>query len=229
MSKIAENLAQINYNIEAAAKKAGRSPGDVKLLAVSKSVGVPEAAEAYGLGLRDFAENRVQKLLEKQDGLKDKADINWHLIGQLQTNKIKYIAGKVTLVHSVDRYNLAAELSRYAAAHDLVIDALLELNISGEESKTGMPVRELSEFLEKFGQLPNIRLCGLMTMAPLAASEPTLRRIFSAARELEAELRSRRVPNMPMGQLSMGMSGDYQIAIEEGATIVRIGTALFAE
>ncbi|MBO7502906.1 MAG: YggS family pyridoxal phosphate-dependent enzyme [Clostridia bacterium] len=227
MSKISENLKVINDRIAEAAARGGRRREDVRLVCVSKTVGPEEVREAYAAGQRDFAENRVQKLVEKQEALRDLADISWHLIGQLQTNKIKYCADKVAMIHSLDRAALATALDRFAAKKGITVDCLLEVNISGEESKTGLPLGEVDAFMEEFARTGNIRLRGVMTMAPEGAPEGVLRSVFAGAAELAEKIRRMNVPNAPMGELSMGMSGDYEIAVEEGATLVRIGTACF--
>ncbi|MBQ7444825.1 MAG: YggS family pyridoxal phosphate-dependent enzyme [Clostridia bacterium] len=229
MGNISENLKRINENIRRAEMKAGRPEGSVRLICVSKTVGEQEVREAVKCGQREFAENRTQLLREKQQALADlSGDIKWHLIGQLQTNKIKYCAGKVELIHSVDRIELAEAIGKYAGAHGLTVKGLLEVNISGEESKTGLPAAEVDRFLEAFTAVEDLELCGVMTMAPIGSDEKELRTIFAKARELEERIRGMRLPNAPMGELSMGMSGDYVEAVLEGATMVRIGTAVFA-
>lgn len=225
---IKDNLAIIRENIAKAAVRSGRKPEDVKLVAVSKTVGPDEVREAFLAGQRDFAENRVQKLMEKFDGLTDIKDkINWHLIGQLQTNKIKYCADEVVLIHSVDRIGLAEALSEFGEKRDFVVHGLLEVNVSGEESKTGMEIDDVNEFIETVQYLPNISIDGLMTMAPLEAQEKELHAIFEKARMLAEGIQALKIPNMPMGELSMGMSRDYEIAVAEGATICRVGTSVW--
>lgn len=230
MGNICDNLKRIKSNIRAAELKAGREEGSVRLIAVSKTVEADKVREAFLCGQREFAENRVQLLREKQEKLQDLSnDISWHLIGQLQTNKIKYCASKVELIHSVDRIELAEALDKYAGAHGFVSEGLLEVNVSGEESKTGLPIDQVDEFLEAFAGIKNVRLRGIMTMAPLGASEKELRTVFSGARELAERIKSMKLDNAPMGELSMGMSGDYVEAVLEGATMVRVGTAIFQE
>ncbi|MCR5694790.1 MAG: YggS family pyridoxal phosphate-dependent enzyme [Clostridia bacterium] len=229
MGNIGENLKRINANINKAELEAGRPEGSVRLICVSKTVGENEVREAVRCGQREFAENRAQLLRDKQEKLSDlSGEIRWHLIGQLQTNKIKYCAGKVELIHSVDRIELAEALGKYAGGRGFTVRGLLEVNISGEESKTGLPLAMTDSFLEAFAAVKNVELCGIMTMAPAGAPEKELRRIFSGARELGERIRSMKLPNAPMGELSMGMSGDYYEAVLEGATMVRIGTAVFA-
>lgn len=228
MRTIRDNLLEINEKIAAAAIRSGRGPGDVKLICVSKTVGEDEVREAVLAGQRDFAENRVQKLVEKQVLLADVSDtLRWHLIGQLQTNKIKYCAGRVELIHSIDRTGLLEALDRYAAKKGIVVEGLLEVNLSGEESKTGMRPEALEGFLEALPDNPRVILRGLMTMAPEGAEEKVLRKVFADCAGLAARIREMNIPNAPAAELSMGMSGDYEAAVLEGATMVRIGTAVF--
>lgn len=227
---ISENLYTVKSNIIKAAEKSGRNPDDVKLVAVTKTVGCNEVLECIKCGHRDFGENRVQVLKEKLDGLKDSPEfdeINWHLIGHLQTNKVKYCADKVSLIHSVDKIELAKEISRFAVIHNIDVHCLLQLNVSKEESKSGLDPAEINNFMDEFGLLKNVYIDGLMTMAPLDADEAFLHKIFSRTRELFIDIERQKVHNMRMMHLSMGMSGDYECAIEEGATIVRVGTAIF--
>ncbi len=225
--KIADNLKSINERIAKAAEAAGRRAEDVRLVAVSKTVG-PEAVRAAILaGQREFAENRVQVLREKLEALPDEK-INWHLIGHLQTNKVKYCADKVSLIHSIDRLELAEELERFAVKHGIEVHGLLQLNVSGEESKFGLAPEKINEFIEGFGKLTRVHIDGLMTMAPFGAEKSYLREIFSKTREISIDISSQNVHNISMVELSMGMSGDFEEAILEGATIVRIGTAVFS-
>jgi len=227
---ISENLYVVKNNIVRAAEKAGRKPDDVRLIAVTKTVGCDEVVECIKCGHRDFGENRVQVLKEKLDGLKDCAEfgeINWHLIGHLQPNKVKYCADKVALIHSVDKIELAREISRFAVNHDIDVHCLLQLNVSGEESKSGLSPAEINNFIDEFGLLKNIYIDGLMTMAPIDADDSFLHKIFAETRELSIDIERQKVHNMRMMHLSMGMSGDYECAIEEGATMIRVGTAIF--
>lgn len=227
--RISRNFDTINEKIENACIKAGRKREDVKLVVVTKTVGADEVRAAYQYGQRDFAENRVQKLMEKFETLPEITDANWHLIGSLQTNKVKYCADKVVLIHSLDRIALADELNKFGVKHDMTVHALLELNISGEESKQGMDPKDIDEFLEHFSGLTNVALDGVMTMAPFGEKEENLRKIFASARKFAVDIQSKNVHNIDMSQLSMGMSGDFESAILEGATIVRIGTAAFVQ
>lgn len=235
--KIAENLKRVRERIAEAAVKSGRTPEAVKLIAVSKTVGYDAVKAAICAGQRDFAENRVQVLGEKLAGFAAdpdpetgavSQDIRWHLIGRLQTNKVKYCADKVCLIHSLDRAALAEEISRFAVKHEIDVHCLLQVNVSGEESKTGLSPEEISGFLENFSKLNRIYIDGLMTMAPLGAEEAFLREIFAKTREISIDISKQNVHNVSMAELSMGMSGDFEAAILEGATMVRIGTAIFS-
>lgn len=228
--KISENLYVVKNNIIKAAEKSGRNPDDIKLIAVTKTVGCNEVLECIKCGHRDFGENRVQVLKEKLDGLADCPEfdeINWHLIGHLQSNKVKYCADKVDLIHSVDKISLAQEISRFAVNHGIDVHCLLQLNVSGEESKSGLTPDEINNFIDEFGLLKNIYIDGLMTMAPIDAEISFLHKIFAETRELSVDIERQKVHNIRMMHLSMGMSGDYECAIEEGATMIRVGTAIF--
>lgn len=229
MAQISYNLLKINERINNAAVRAGRNPDSVRLVTVSKSVGPECVREAFNCGQIEFAENRVQKLMKKQEALSDINDnLKWHLIGQLQTNKIKYCAGKVVLIHSIDRIKLAEELGKYAVKNNIIIHGLIEINGGDEESKTGMDVRDVDAFLEAMQNVKGLEIEGLMTMAPLGADESLLHKIFSETRTLSERIAAMKLDNVRMNELSMGMSGDFEAAVEEGATICRIGTACFA-
>ncbi len=224
--RIAENLKRVNDRLSEAAVRSGRNPEDVKLIAVSKTVGCDAVKAAIKAGQREFAENRVQVLTEKLAGLPDE-NVNWHLIGHLQTNKVKYCADKVCLIHSIDRLALAEELDRFAIKRDIDVHGLLQLNVSGEESKSGLAPSEIDEFLEGFSKLKRVHIDGLMTMAPLEAEKAYLREIFAQTKKISIDISAKNVHNISMVELSMGMSGDFEEAILEGATMVRIGTAIF--
>ena len=222
---ISENLREINENIEKACKNAGRSTDSVHLIAVSKTKPVEMLKEAYDLGCRIFGENRVQELQEKMPALPD--DIKWHMIGHLQTNKIKYIIGKVALIHSVDTLHLAEAIDKEAAKNDCIQDVLIEINVAGESSKFGTADMDINKQLIKdVSALKNIRLKGLMTVAPYTDDPEDNRVYFKALKQLSEDMREYFAGD-PV--LSMGMTGDYMVAIEEGATYVRVGTGLFGE
>lgn len=214
-------MQQIQKEIAGAALRAGRSPAEVRLVAVSKTVGPVQIREAAALGLRDFGENRLQEAKPK---LQLFPELRWHFIGHLQTNKVKEVLAAFYLIHSLDRFSLAETLQRRAERQDTEARCLVQLNISGEKSKFGLPEAELTDFLEAMREFPRVRIEGLMTMAPYYADPAEARPLFRRLRELQ-KVHAR--PGMELKELSMGMTNDYTVAVEEGATLVRIGTALF--
>lgn len=222
-----ENLEKVKKEITMSAKRSGRNPGDITLIAVSKTKPVEMIEEVYALGVRDFGENKVQELIEKYDRLPD--DIRWHLIGHLQTNKVKYIIDKVYLIHSVDSLNLASVISREALKHSVTANILIEVNVSGEDSKFGVAPKDLSELVKEISLLPGISIKGLMTVAPYVVDSEQNRQIFIKMRKLAVDIMQKNIDNVSMECLSMGMSGDYSVAVEEGATYVRVGTSIFGE
>ena len=222
---IQENLSEIKANIAAACKKAGRNTEDVTILAVTKTIDAVRINEAVSLGLRDLGENRVQELISKYDEVK--GDVRWHLIGHLQKNKVKYIADKVCMIHSVESYSLMEEIEKQCARIDKVMDILIEVNVSGEESKSGIEPSEVLDYVTKASSYPHIRVKGLMTMAPFDAENDELHQIFSKLYEISVDISSKKLDNVSMEHLSMGMTNDYAIAVEENSTIVRVGTGLF--
>lgn len=226
---ICANLAEINEKIAAAAAKSGRKREDITLVAVSKTVGAAEVNEAYATGQRVFAENRVQCLLEKLDTTAqyNLNDIDWHLIGSLQTNKVKYIIDKVSLIHSVDSIHLAEEINKCAAKKGLKMNCLLQVNVSGEESKHGVEIEDVDRIVEEFTKFDNLTLKGLMTMAPFEADEYELRSIFSKLHKKYIDIGSQKGHNVDMSYLSMGMTHDFTYAIEEGSNMIRVGTGIF--
>ena len=222
---IRDNVERITERIHKAAAAAGRNPQDITLVGVTKTVTAQEAGELLEAGVLNLGENRVQSLLDKYEKLGNRPV--WHLIGHLQTNKVKYIKDKVSLIHSVDSLRLAEEISRQFVAAEKKANILLQVNVSGEESKYGISPQELFSLAEQISTLPNISVQGLMTMAPLAATKDETRHIFSGLKKLSLDLESKGYPGVTMRHLSMGMSGDFYEAILEGATLVRIGSALF--
>ena len=222
---IQENLSEIKANIAAACKKAGRNTEDVTILAVTKTIDAVRINEAVSLGLRDLGENRVQELISKYDEVK--GDVRWHLIGHLQKNKVKYIADKVCMIHSVESYSLMEEIEKQCSRIDKVMDILIEVNVSGEESKSGIEPSEVLDYVTKASSYPHIRVKGLMTMAPFDAENDELHQIFSKLYEISVDISSKKLDNVSMEHLSMGMTNDYAIAVEENSTIVRVGTGLF--
>ena len=221
---IKENLDTIKQNISLACERCGRSADDVTIVAVTKYRTPDEINEAISLGLHNIGENRVQEMTEKYPDIKK--GVKWHIIGHLQTNKVKYIADKADLIHSVDSLKLALEIDRQCRKINRKMDILIEVN-SGEENKNGVSYSEVHKLIEEISALLNVRIKGLMTMAPLGADEDTLRKVFSSLYKLSVDIDSKKYDNVSMNELSMGMSGDYTIAIEEGATLIRPGRSLF--
>lgn len=222
---IVSNIEAVREKIDRAAKAAGRRAEDVTLVAVTKTVDAEVAKAVMQAGVLNLGENRVQSFLDKYEVLGDKP--NWHIIGHLQTNKVKYIIGKVKLIHSVDSLHLAEEINKKAQALGIRQDVLFQFNISGEESKSGASAEEAEKIFEAISKLESLSVRGLMTMAPLFASESETKKIFAGLRELSEKIDSYKLPNVSMENLSMGMSGDFEAAISEGATLVRVGSALF--
>jgi len=222
---IKDNVKKVLDNIYEAAIKANRNPEDITLVAVTKTVSAKEAKEVMDSGVLTLGENRVQSLLEKYEVLKNEPE--WHLIGHLQTNKVKYICDKVSLIHSVDSLKLAKEVDRKFGELNKTANILLQVNVSGEESKFGVTPDESIRLSEEVSKLSNVRTMGLMTMAPIVATPDECRKYFYELKKLSLEIADRKYENIQMRHLSMGMSGDYREAIAEGATLVRVGSALF--
>lgn len=227
MSEVEKNINAVRENIKNAAQRAGRNPGDVMLIAVTKTHGADMINEAIDCGITDIGENKVQEILEKYDSVKK--GVRWHLIGHLQTNKVKYIIDKVSLIHSVDSVKLMDEIDRQAKKHGLVMDILIQINISGEETKFGIEPSQLDDMLLHAGELSNIRVVGLMTIAPKTNRSVTSRLHFDNIRQIFVDKQSKKYDNVIMKYLSMGMSGDYEVAIECGANMVRVGSAIFGK
>ena len=222
---IKDNYQYVLRKIENSAKNAGRDPGDVTLIAVSKTKPVPDLQEAYDAGARDFGENHVQELIQKIPVLPN--DIRWHMIGHLQRNKVKYIVGKVYLIHSVDSLRLAEEINKESLKAGVVSNILLEVNVAGEDSKWGGNLEETIELVKEVSKLPGLSVKGLMTVAPFTEDPESNRKYFRKLRELSVDIKGRNIDNISMGVLSMGMTGDYEVAVSEGATYVRVGTGIF--
>lgn len=227
MSRIEENLRTVKARMEQACEKSGRAAGDVKLIAVSKTKPVSMLREAYDLGCRDFGENKVQELVEKYEQLPK--DIRWHMIGHLQRNKVKYIVDKVCMIHSVDSLRLAEEISREAVKHNVTVSVLVEVNVAGEESKFGVTAQETLPLVEQIAKLPNIVVKGLMTIAPYVENPSENRLYFEKLKQIYVDIIQKNIDNVSMEELSMGMTGDYEVAVEEGATYIRVGTGIFGE
>lgn len=222
-----ENLKKIQENIILAAKRAGRNPDDITLIAVSKTKPAEMIKEVYDCGVREFGENKVQEILQKSEFLPP--DISWHMIGHLQRNKVKAVIGRAKLIHSVDSVRLAEEISKQAFNSGIVVNILLEVNVAGEETKYGFRPDELNDIFPKIAALPNIFIRGLMTSAPFVADPEDNRIYFRQLKQLCVDLRNKNIDNTSMDVLSMGMTNDYEVAVEEGATCVRVGTAIFGE
>ena len=222
-----ENYLRIKSEMEDILIKSGRSADDALLLAVSKTKPVKMLQDVYDAGCRDFGENKVQEIMDKIDKLP--SDIRWHMIGHLQTNKIKYIIDKVYMIHSVDTLHLAEAISKEAVKKNVNVRILLEVNVAGEESKFGGGLEEARVLFEEAGKLPNLTICGLMTIAPYVEDAEDNRQYFAQLRELSVDLFGKKTDNKRGVELSMGMSGDYPVALQEGSTIIRVGSNIFGE
>ncbi len=222
---LSQNLQDVENNIKRACEQSGRARDSVTLIAVSKTQPVSAIEEAYALGIRDFGENKVKEMLGKEPQLP--ADIRWHLIGHLQTNKVKSVLSNTVLIHSLDSLKLLDAVDFEAMKQKMIVEGLLELNVAEEESKFGFHPDELWELLNRLRQYKNLRIRGLMTVAPFTTKPEDNREIFRKMREISIDTRWNTLDNTSMDILSMGMTGDYSVAIEEGATMVRVGTGLF--
>lgn len=227
MSYLSENLNEIEQRILASCNTANRSRQDVLLIAVSKTKPLSLLEEAYACGIRDFGENRVQELTQKADTMPE--DIHWHMIGHLQKNKVRAAVRHAYMIHSVDSLSLAETISAEAVKQAKTINILLEVNIAEEESKFGYSPAEVLQDISAIAALPNLKIKGLMTIAPFTSVAESNRDYFRQLRELAVDIRNKNIDNVDMEVLSMGMSGDFQVAIEEGATMVRVGTSIFGK
>ena len=222
---IRENMRAVEDRIAAACQEAGRKPEDVTLIAVSKTKPVEMLREAYECGCRDFGENKVQELLDKYEVMP--RDIRWHMIGHLQRNKVKYIVDKVYLIHSVDSLRLAEEISKEAGKKNVCVNILVEVNVANEETKFGTTCEDAKQLVQDIAKLPNICVKGLMTIAPFVENAEKNRPIFSKLKKISVDIMDENIDNITMENLSMGMTGDYEVAVSEGATCVRVGTGIF--
>lgn len=222
---LTDNLNLVKKRIEEACAKSGRDPKDVTLVAVSKKKPEEDILELYRAGQRDFGENYIQELRTKQEDLPK--DIRWHMIGHLQRNKVKYIAGNIAMIHSVDSLELAETIDREALKNGRIIPILMEVNVAGEESKFGVRPEEADALAEQISHLQNVRLQGFMTSAPFAENPEEDRPVFRNLRKLSVDIGQKNYNNVTVDALSMGMTNDYSVAVEEGSTIVRVGTAIF--
>lgn len=222
---IKEQLLQVEEAIQKACQRAGRNRDDVTLIAVSKTKPVEMLQEAYNAGIRVFGENKVQELVDKYEVLPK--DIQWHMIGHLQTNKVKYIVDKVACIHSVDSLKLAEVIEKEATKKDCIVNILIEVNVAEEESKFGVKVDDVLPLIEKISEFPHVRIQGLMTIAPFVENAEENRTIFKRLHQLSVDIMDKNIDNVNVSILSMGMTNDYIVAIEEGATMVRVGTGIF--
>ncbi|MCD7836710.1 MAG: YggS family pyridoxal phosphate-dependent enzyme [Lachnospiraceae bacterium] len=221
------NIELVNKEIAAACMKSGRERDAVTLIAVSKTKPAELIREAYDTGVRDFGENKVQEIMDKLPELP--SDIRWHMIGHLQRNKVKYIVDKVYMIHSVDSLRLARTISEEALKKQTEVNILIEVNMAGEERKFGTTCEEAVSLVMEAAKLPAIHIKGLMTIAPFVESPEENRKYFQKMKQLAVDIGSKNIDNVSMNVLSMGMTGDYKVAVEEGSTYVRVGTGIFGE
>lgn len=222
---ISENLNDVRARIREACAASGRKETDVTLIAVSKTKPVEMLKEAYDAGVRDFGENKVQEILEKYPELP--SDIRWHMIGHLQKNKVRQVIDKVVMIHSVDSVSLAEQIEKEAAKRNLEIDILLEVNVAGEETKFGFSPEKVEEAIRSIAKLPHVHIKGLMTIAPFVENSEENRDVFKKLYQLNVDMQRKNIDNVNMTVLSMGMTGDYEVAVEEGAGMIRVGTGIF--
>lgn len=224
---IRENIRRVESNINLACERTGRMPKDITLIAVSKTKPVSMLMEAYDCGCRHFGENKVQELVDKYEQMPK--DIKWHMIGHLQRNKVKYVVDKAYLIHGVDSLRLAEEISKEAIKKNIIAHILVEVNVAGEETKFGTSGEEALALVRKISDLPSIQVEGLMTIAPYVENPEKNREYFKSLYQLSVDISRKNIDNVNMDVLSMGMTGDYEVAVEEGATYVRVGTGIFGE
>lgn len=227
MRTIAENLAEVEERVRIACERAGRNREMVTLIAVSKTKPVSDVREAMAAGARVFGENKVQEIREKTEAIQE--PLQWHMIGHLQANKVKYLPGKVCMIHSVDNLKLAETIEKEFVKQDMVIDILCEVNMAGEDTKFGLTPEATEDFIRELTAFPHLRVRGLMTIAPFTEEPESNRQYFRGLRELMQRINAKEILPVPMDCLSMGMTGDFEVAIEEGATMVRVGTGIFGE
>ena len=225
MNTIRDHLNEVRENIQKACEKAGRSPQEVILIAVSKTKPLFMLEEAYEAGARDFGENKVQEILEKHPKMPE--DARFHMIGHLQRNKVKQVLPHAVLIHSVDSYRLAEQISQEAGKLGITAKILLEVNVAKEESKFGMMPEDVEEMAGQIAALPHLQIEGLMTIAPFVDDPEKNRPVFRKLYQLSVDIKKKNIDNVNMGVLSMGMTGDYQVAVEEGSTMIRVGTGIF--
>lgn len=221
-----ENYDAVAKKVEEACKKVGRNKDEVTIIAVSKTKPLSNVVELQQEGVMDFGENKVQELCEKYESIEH--PVRWHLIGHLQTNKVKYIVDKVSLIHSVDSLKLAKQISKEAMKKSVTVPILIQVNIAKEESKFGLEdTKDVFELVEEVSKLPNVKIKGLMTIAPFVDDPEENRPYFRQMHQLFVDIEQKNFDNVSMDTLSMGMTNDYEVAIEEGATMIRVGTGIF--
>lgn len=224
---IKENLIEVQNKIAQACERSGRNREDVTLIAVSKTKPISYIEEAISSGQKEFGENKAQEMKEKYETLTK--DLNWHFIGHLQTNKVKYVVGRASLIHSVDSLHLAQAIEKESAKKELVTNILIEVNVAQEESKFGLKSEETEKLVREIATLPHVKIQGLMTIAPYVEDPEENRTIFRHLKKLSVDIAAKNIDNVSMSILSMGMTNDYEVAVEEGASHVRVGTAIFGE
>ncbi len=223
---VTENYKEVQSFVKESEKKSSYGQS-VTLIAVSKTKSSSDIKALYDIGVRDFGENKVQELCDKYDELPK--DIKWHLIGHLQTNKVKYIVDKVYLIHSVDSIHLAQQIENECEKKNVDVNILVQVNVAKEDTKFGLMAEDVMSMIESISKLPHIHIKGLMTIAPFVEDAEENRKVFSDLKKLSVDIRNKNIDNVSMDVLSMGMSGDYRVAIEEGSTMVRVGTSIFGE
>ncbi len=222
---IEENYRKVEAKVKEAAIRAGRNPEEVTLIAVSKTKPLSDIEALMKIGVEEFGENKPQELRDKYENVS--RPVHFHQIGHLQTNKVKYIIDKAVLIHSVDTMHLAEQIQKEAEKRDMVAKVLIEVNAGEEDTKFGVTVEETEDLVRQISVLPNVKICGLMTIAPFVDDPEENRPIFRQMHQLLLDIKSQKIDNVDMNVLSMGMTNDYEVAIEEGATMVRVGTAIF--
>jgi len=224
---LGKNLEIVQDKIKQACKKAGRKIDEITLIAVSKTKPLSDIEELINYNVIEFGENKVQELVEKYENVSK--PVNWHLIGHLQTNKVKYIVDKACLIHSVDSYKLAMEIQKEALKKNVTVNILIQVNVANEETKFGLDSCQVIQLVEEISKLSNVKIKGLMTIAPFVENPEDNRTYFSQLKQLSLDIKSKNIDNVDMSILSMGMTNDYEVAIEEGATMIRVGTGIFGE
>lgn len=222
---VKDNYEFVKKQVMETAKNCGRDPGEITLIAVSKTKPLENIEELISIGVEDFGENKVQELCDKYEHVS--RPVRFHLIGHLQTNKVKYVVDKACLIHSIDSIKLAKEIQKEALKKQVIAQILVEVNVAEEESKFGLYVKEVLPFLEEIATYSNVHVNGLMTIAPFVENPEENRKYFRTLKQLSLDITSKNIDNIDMSVLSMGMTNDYKVAIEEGATMVRVGTAIF--